>query len=56
MAGAFGMELSDMEASVVKLIEEGQIKARIDSQNKVQCVALQRETLVADLAAVDLEG
>lgn len=35
MAIAFGMELSDMEASVVRLIEEGLIKARIDSQNKV---------------------
>ncbi|KAG9019372.1 hypothetical protein FRB90_003476 [Tulasnella sp. 427] len=35
MAAAFGMELADMEANIVKLIEEGLIKARIDSQNKI---------------------
>ncbi|KAG8943297.1 hypothetical protein FRC04_002977 [Tulasnella sp. 424] len=35
MAAAFGMELTDMEANIVKLIEEGLIKARIDSQNKI---------------------
>lgn len=36
MAAAFGMDLADMEANIVKLIEEGLIKARIDSQNKVR--------------------
>jgi DNA-binding CsgD family transcriptional regulator len=29
------MSLSQLEADVVKLIEDGQIKARIDSQQKV---------------------
>lgn len=35
MATAFGMSLSQLEADVVKLIEDGQIKARIDSQQKI---------------------
>jgi COP9 signalosome complex subunit 1 len=34
MAQAFGLALPELEALVVSLIQEGQIKARIDSQNK----------------------
>jgi len=35
MAAAFGMDMAELEGSIVKLIEDGLIKARIDSQNKV---------------------
>jgi hypothetical protein len=36
MAAAFGLELHVLEREIVGLIEEGQIKARVDSQNKVR--------------------
>ncbi|KAG9000792.1 hypothetical protein FRB94_005172 [Tulasnella sp. JGI-2019a] len=35
MATAFGIKLSELEADIVKLIEDGLIKARIDSQEKI---------------------
>jgi COP9 signalosome complex subunit 1 len=36
MAGAFGYSESKMDAEVLRLIEEGCLKARIDSRNKVK--------------------
>lgn len=35
MANAFGLDVDELEKQVVKLIESGEIKARVDSQNKV---------------------
>ncbi|KAG8928014.1 hypothetical protein FRC02_007467 [Tulasnella sp. 418] len=35
MAAAFGVELAQLEASIVSLIDEGLIKGRIDSTNKI---------------------
>lgn len=40
MATAFGIKLSELEADIVKLIEDGLIKARIDSQEKVRLSVL----------------
>lgn len=36
MASAFGLELAELERMVVTLIQEGYIKARVDSHNKVR--------------------
>ena len=35
MAQAFGLSLEETEKQIVSLIQEGQIKGRVDSQNKV---------------------
>ena len=37
MGLAFGLNVAEMEKMVVELIQEGRIKARVDSTNKVAC-------------------
>ena len=40
MSAAFGVETSQLETEIVKLIKEGKVKARIDGKNKV-CLNLE---------------
>ena len=40
MSQAFGWSVDDLERQVVSLIQSGEIKARVDRQNKVRAPAV----------------